>query len=45
MSAGCYACQKTGKCAIKDDVKKIICKMMARNGKKMKRFELLEEAK
>ena len=26
---GCYACQKTGKCAIKDDAKKVIDKMMA----------------
>ena len=26
---GCYVCQKTGKCAIKDDAKKVIDKMMA----------------
>ena len=26
---GCYACQKTGACAIKDDAKKVIDKMMA----------------
>ena len=26
---GCYACQKTGKCAIKDDAKKVVDKMMA----------------
>ena len=26
---GCYACQKTGKCAIKDDVQGVIDKMMA----------------
>ena len=26
---GCYACQKTGKCAIKDDAQKVIDKMMA----------------
>ena len=26
---GCYACQKTGKCAIKDDAGKVIDKMMA----------------
>ena len=26
---GCYACQKTGTCAIKDDAKKVIDKMMA----------------
>jgi len=26
---GCYACQKTGACAIKDDAKKVIGKMMA----------------
>ena len=25
---GCYACQKTGKCAIKDDAQKVIDKMM-----------------
>ena len=26
---GCYACQKTGKCAIKDDARSVIDKMMA----------------
>ena len=26
---GCYACQKAGKCAIKDDARKVIDKMMA----------------
>ena len=26
---GCYACQKTGKCAIKDDAQSVIDKMMA----------------
>ena len=26
---GCYACQKTGKCAIKDDARSVIGKMMA----------------
>ena len=26
---GCYACQKTGKCAIKDDAQGVIVKMMA----------------
>ena len=26
---GCYACQKTGKCAVKDDAQKVIDKMMA----------------
>ena len=26
---GCYACQRTGKCAIKDDARRVIDKMMA----------------